>query len=79
MDPSLNVDAGTMSPSEQGEVFVFEDGGVTDLDLCNYERFLLSLSLTKESNLSAGEICQSVIESERVGSIGGRWCKWFLI
>ncbi|KAL3797428.1 hypothetical protein HJC23_010554 [Cyclotella cryptica] len=54
MDPSLNVDAGTMSPSEQGEVFVFEDGGVTDLDLCNYERFLLSLSLTKESNLRVG-------------------------
>ncbi|KAL3791511.1 hypothetical protein HJC23_011542 [Cyclotella cryptica] len=53
MDPSLNVGRDHES-LRAGEVFVFEDGGVTDLDLCNYERFLLSLSLTKESNLSAG-------------------------
>ena len=57
IDPYLNVDAGTMSPFEHGEVFVLEDGGETDLDLGNYERFL-SVSLTKDSNLSTGKIYQ---------------------
>ena len=57
IDPHLNVDAGTMSPFEHGEVFVLDDGGETDLDLGNYERFL-SVSLTKESNLSTGKIYQ---------------------
>ena len=57
IDPYLNVDAGTMSPFEHGEVFVLDDGGETDLDLGNYERFL-SVSLTKESNLSTGKIYQ---------------------
>lgn len=57
IDPYLNVDAGTMSPFEHGEVFVLDDGGETDLDLGNYERFL-SVSLTRQSNLSTGKIYQ---------------------
>mmetsp|Transcript_24579 Transcript_24579/g.44128 ORF Transcript_24579/g.44128 Transcript_24579/m.44128 type:complete len:659 (+) Transcript_24579:121-2097(+) len=71
IDPYLNVDAGTMSPLEHGEVFVLDDGGETDLDLGNYERFL-SVSLTKESNLSTGKIYQSVIERERIGDYLGK-------
>jgi CTP synthase len=71
IDPYLNVDAGTMSPFEHGEVFVLDDGGETDLDLGNYERFL-SVCLTKHSNLSTGKIYQSVIEKERVGKYLGK-------
>eukprot|EP00804_Cyclotella_cryptica_P025279 CCRYP_010380-RA/>CCRYP_010380-RA protein AED:0.06 eAED:0.06 QI:166/0.5/0.4/1/0.5/0.4/5/101/626 len=71
IDPYLNVDAGTMSPFEHGEVFVLDDGGETDLDLGNYERFL-SVSLTRDSNLSTGKIYQSVIERERVGEYLGK-------
>ena len=71
IDPYLNVDAGTMSPFEHGEVFVLDDGGETDLDLGNYERFL-SVCLTKKSNLSTGKIYQSVIERERVGEYLGK-------
>uniref|UniRef100_A0A7S3V5J1 CTP synthase (glutamine hydrolyzing) n=1 Tax=Chaetoceros debilis TaxID=122233 RepID=A0A7S3V5J1_9STRA len=71
IDPYLNVDAGTMSPFEHGEVFVLDDGGETDLDLGNYERFL-SVSLTKESNLSTGKIYQSVIDRERMGDYLGK-------
>jgi len=59
------------SPFEHGEVFVLDDGGETDLDLGNYERFL-SVSLTKDSNLSTGKIYQSVIERERVGDYLGK-------
>lgn len=71
IDPYLNVDAGTMSPFEHGEVFVLDDGGETDLDLGNYERFL-SVSLTKESNMSTGKIYQSVIDKERRGDYLGK-------
>jgi CTP synthase len=71
IDPYLNVDAGTMSPFEHGEVFVLDDGGETDLDLGNYERFL-SVCLTKNSNLSTGKIYQQVIEKERVGEYLGK-------
>jgi CTP synthase len=71
IDPYLNVDAGTMSPFEHGEVFVLDDGGETDLDLGNYERFL-SVCLTKNSNLSTGKIYQQVIEKERVGKYLGK-------
>jgi CTP synthase len=71
IDPYLNVDAGTMSPFEHGEVFVLDDGGETDLDLGNYERFL-SVCLTRNSNLSTGKIYQSVIERERVGEYLGK-------
>lgn len=84
IDPYLNVDAGTMSPFEHGEVFVLDDGGETDLDLGNYERFL-SVSLTKDSNLSTGKIYQSVIERERIGEYLGKtvqvslFCGWRFI
>jgi len=71
IDPYLNVDAGTMSPFEHGEVFVLDDGGETDLDLGNYERFL-SVSLTRQSNLSTGKIYQTVIERERMGDYLGK-------
>ena len=71
IDPYLNVDAGTMSPIEHGEVFVLDDGGECDLDLGNYERFL-SVFLTQASNLSTGKIYQQVIERERVGEYLGK-------
>ena len=71
IDPYLNVDAGTMSPFEHGEVFVLDDGGETDLDLGNYERFL-GVCLTKNSNLSTGKIYQNVIEKERIGDYLGK-------
>eukprot|EP00889_Picochlorum_renovo_P002408 jgi/Picre1/29438/NNA_004826.t1 len=58
IDPYLNVDAGTMSPFEHGEVFVLDDGGEADLDLGNYERFL-DLSLSKDNNLTTGKIYSS--------------------
>uniref|UniRef100_A0A7S4IZ31 CTP synthase n=1 Tax=Odontella aurita TaxID=265563 RepID=A0A7S4IZ31_9STRA len=71
IDPYLNVDAGTMSPFEHGEVFVLDDGGETDLDLGNYERFL-GVCLTGESNLSTGKIYREVIERERIGEYLGK-------
>eukprot|EP00536_Pseudo-nitzschia_multiseries_P017699 jgi/Psemu1/226153/e_gw1.1737.11.1 len=71
IDPYLNVDAGTMSPGEHGEVYVLDDGGECDLDLGNYERFL-GVSLTRASNLSTGKIYQQVIERERVGEYLGQ-------
>ena len=55
IDPYLNVDAGTMSPFEHGEVFVLDDGGETDLDLGNYERFL-GITLTHDCNITTGKI-----------------------
>ena len=70
-DPYLNVDAGTMSPFEHGEVFVLDDGGEADLDLGNYERFL-DLSLSKDNNLTTGKIYSSVIERERKGDYLGK-------
>ena len=57
IDPYLNVDAGTMSPFEHGEVFVLDDGGECDLDLGNYERFL-GVTLSSKSNLTTGKIYQ---------------------
>lgn len=71
IDPYLNVDAGTMSPFEHGEVFVLDDGGECDLDLGNYERFL-SVSLTSDSNLTTGKAYQFVIEKERIGEYLGK-------
>ena len=70
-DPYLNVDAGTMSPFEHGEVFVLDDGGEADLDLGNYERFL-DLSLSKDNNLTTGKVYSSVIERERKGDYLGK-------
>jgi CTP synthase len=71
IDPYLNVDAGTMSPFEHGEVFVMEDGGEVDLDLGNYERFL-NVNLTREHNITTGKVYQRVIEKERRGDYLGK-------
>jgi CTP synthase len=71
IDPYLNVDAGTMSPFEHGEVFVLDDGGESDLDLGNYERFL-KLRLTSDHNLTTGKIYRQVILAERRGDYLGK-------
>jgi CTP synthase len=71
IDPYLNVDAGTMSPFEHGEVFVLNDGGETDLDLGNYERFL-SLELTQDHNITTGKVYRHVILQERRGDYLGK-------
>mmetsp|Transcript_6125 Transcript_6125/g.10788 ORF Transcript_6125/g.10788 Transcript_6125/m.10788 type:complete len:565 (-) Transcript_6125:222-1916(-) len=71
IDPYLNVDAGTMSPFEHGEVFVLNDGGETDLDLGNYERFL-DISLTRDHNITTGKIYDRVIRKERRGDYLGK-------
>jgi len=71
IDPYLNLDAGTMSPLEHGECFVLDDGGETDLDLGNYERFL-DVVLGSDSNLTTGKIYKSVIERERKGEYLGK-------
>ena len=70
LDPYLNVDPGTMSPYQHGEVFVTNDGGETDLDLGHYERFI-DLELTRSSNLTAGDIYQNLIAKERRGDFLG--------
>ncbi len=70
-DPYINVDPGTMSPFQHGEVYVTEDGAETDLDLGHYERFI-SQSLSRDNNLTAGQIYLSVIEKERQGAYLGR-------
>ena len=70
-DPYINVDPGTMSPYEHGEVFVTDDGAETDLDLGHYERFI-DEALTKDSSVSMGQIYSSVIEKERKGSYLGK-------
>ncbi|HCW93586.1 MAG TPA: CTP synthetase, partial [Flexistipes sinusarabici] len=69
-DPYLNVDPGTLSPFQHGEVFVTEDGAETDLDLGHYERFLTS-NTTKECNITTGKIYYSVIQKERRGDYLG--------
>eukprot|EP00892_Ulva_mutabilis_P012095 jgi/Ulvmu1/9258/UM050_0007.1 len=71
IDPYLNVDAGTMSPFEHGEVFVLDDGGEADLDLGNYERFV-DITLTRDNNLTTGKAYASVIERERKGEYLGK-------
>ena len=71
LDPYLNVDPGTMSPYQHGEVFVTEDGAETDLDLGHYERFV-DESLTRYSNVTSGQIYSHVIDQERRGDyLGG--------
>src|SRR6266545_4348325 len=70
-DPYINVDPGTMSPYQHGEVFVTEDGAETDLDLGHYERFT-NTNTTRASNVTAGSIYSSVIQKERRGDyLGG--------
>ena len=70
-DPYLNVDPGTMSPLEHGEVFVTADGAETDLDLGHYER-LMQLHLTRTSSVSSGQIFEEVLQGEREGKYLGR-------
>ena len=71
IDPYLNIDAGTFSPYEHGEVFVLDDGSEVDLDLGNYERFL-DVTLTGENNITTGKIYQHVIDKERKGDYLGK-------
>ena len=70
-DPYINVDPGTMSPLQHGEVYVTEDGAETDLDLGHYERFT-NVELTKAHSITAGKIYEKVISKERRGDyLGG--------
>src|SRR5471032_2275654 len=69
-DPYLNVDPGTMSPFEHGEVYVLDDGAETDLDLGHYERFT-NTNLSKLNNLTSGQVYLTVIERERKGGYLG--------
>ena len=71
LDPYINVDPGTMSPYQHGEVYVLDDGSETDLDLGHYERFTNS-ELTRDSNFTTGQIYLSVIEKERRGEFLGK-------
>ncbi len=70
-DPYLNVDPGTMSPYQHGEVYVTDDGAETDLDVGHYERFL-GVSMGRENNVTAGQIYDSIIQKERRGDYLGR-------
>ncbi len=70
LDPYINVDPGTMSPFQHGEVFVTEDGAETDLDLGHYERFLRA-TMTRANNFTTGQIYESVIKKERRGDYNG--------
>ena len=71
MDPYINVDAGTMSPYQHGEVFVTDDGGETDLDLGHYERFTRA-RMTRDHNVTTGKVYHTVISRERRGDYLGR-------
>ncbi|MFA6252777.1 MAG: CTP synthase [Patescibacteria group bacterium] len=71
LDPYLNIDPGTMSPYQHGEVYVTDDGTETDLDLGHYERFI-DVSLTKLSNLTTGRIYEKVLKGERSGAYLGK-------
>ena len=70
LDQYLNVDPGTMSPYQHGEVFVTKDGAETDLDLGHYERFV-DIDLTNESSVTSGQIYNAVISKERRGGFLG--------
>lgn len=71
IDPYINIDAGTMRPTEHGEVYVTEDGGEIDQDLGNYERFM-GITVPKRNNITTGQIYLSVIQKERELKYGGR-------
>lgn len=71
IDPYINIDAGTMRPTEHGEVWVTEDGGEIDQDLGNYERFL-DINIPKINNITTGQVYLSVIQKERRLEYGGR-------
>jgi len=71
IDPYVNIDAGTMNPTEHGEVFVLDDGSEVDMDLGNYERFL-DINLNTKSNITTGKIFKHVIDKERRGDFLGK-------
>ena len=71
LDPYINVDPGTMSPVQHGEVFVTEDGAETDLDLGHYERFT-DVTMGRRNNFTTGQIYESVIRKERRGEYLGK-------
>ncbi|PVV02394.1 hypothetical protein BB560_003153 [Smittium megazygosporum] len=71
IDPYLNIDAGTLSPLDHGEVYLLDDGGEVDLDLGNYERYL-GLTLTRDNNITTGKIYKAVIDRERRGDYLGK-------
>ena len=71
IDPYINVNAGTITPTEHGKVFVLNNGGKVNLDLGNYERYL-NVTLTRENNITTGKIYQHVIKRERKGDYFGR-------
>ncbi|NQZ65894.1 MAG: CTP synthase [Mycoplasmatales bacterium] len=71
LDPYLNIDPGTMSPYEHGEVYVTEDGGETDLDLGHYERFI-GTDFNRNSNFTSGQIYMSILNNERQGQYKGK-------
>src|SRR2546423_4633964 len=71
LDPYINVDPGTMSPYQHGEVFVTDDGAETDLDLGHYERFT-SAKMSRSNNFTTGRIYNSVIQKERRGEYLGK-------
>lgn len=70
-DPYMNVDPGTLNPTQHGEVFVTADGAETDLDLGHYERFI-NENLTKHASLTSGKLYQTVLTKERTGEYGGK-------
>ncbi len=71
IDPYINIDAGTFSPYEHGEVYVLDDGSEVDLDLGNYERFM-DVTLRGDNNITTGKIYQHVINKERKGDYLGK-------
>src|SRR5881396_3168079 len=71
LDPYLNIDPGTMSPFQHGEVFVTDDGAETDLDLGHYERFT-GISVTRSHNVTAGQVYDAILSKERRGDYLGR-------
>src|SRR6185369_16543159 len=71
IDPYINVDAGTMNPTEHGEVFVLNDGYETDQDMGNYERFM-NIELTRDNYMTTGLVYKTVIEKERNLEYAGR-------
>ena len=70
LDPYLNVDPGTMSPHQHGEVYVTEDGAETDLDLGHYERFLRA-KMTQNNNFTTGQVYETILRRERRGDFLG--------
>src|SRR5215210_2970366 len=72
MDPYLNVDPGTMSPFQHGEVFVLDDGAETDLDLGHYSRFVSNAHFTRKNSFTTGRIYDTVIRRERAGGYLGK-------